>query len=178
MRFDLRHLCFFLLSACLFAGGAAAQDVESMTAPGGGRSTLGPQTTAVSPSSTPSTPKEAPRSGGANDVLDQLMRRRSESMPDGVDQDRARDAERRGVVLRYSAILAIIRQESPGGYRQRGLREISKDRWRYEFKILGFDGRYTEATLDARSGAICARFSADAGADCRRRAEDRGQHRR
>ena len=72
------------------------------------------------------------------------------------DQDRAYDAERRGIVLPYSRVLKKVKQAVPGDVVRVRLQQ-SKSIWTYEVTVLDADGRYIQLSLNARTGSVISK---------------------
>ena len=72
------------------------------------------------------------------------------------DQDRARDALARGLILPLSEIMNAIKVQAPGRVIEV---EFDEDdgQYKYEMEILQPDGRLLELEVDAQSGRILDR---------------------
>jgi hypothetical protein len=147
-----RALCLAALAALAVLNGteARADDLgdaktsmsESMTAP----SVVAPSGPVTSPAST--APVTGAGDSGSSPLILQLKRR--------SEQDRAQDAERRGLVAPYATVAASVLKDAPGDIVSVRLYERSKDRWIYELAVLSSAGRYSDIVLDARTVRIIA----------------------
>lgn len=73
-----------------------------------------------------------------------------------TDQDRAYDAERRGIVLPYGRVLKKVKQAVPGDIVRVRL-EQNKSLWTYEVTVLDGEGRYIQLSLNARTGSVISK---------------------
>jgi uncharacterized membrane protein YkoI len=123
-------------------GDARTNMSESMTAP----SVVAPSGPVTSSAAT--APVTGAGDSGNSPLILQLKRR--------SEQDRAQDAERRGLVAPYTAVTARALKDAPGDIVSVRLYERSKERWIYELTVLSSAGRYTDLVLDARTVRIIA----------------------
>jgi uncharacterized membrane protein YkoI len=69
------------------------------------------------------------------------------------DHDRALEAVRRGEVIPLEKVLASLRVTENGTVVSTKL-EHEGDKWIYEFKMIGQDGRLRKICVDAHTGAV------------------------
>jgi hypothetical protein len=70
------------------------------------------------------------------------------------EQDRAREALRRGWVLPLGNVLANVRKSVPGDVLDVRLKHESDGEWVYALMVLTPDGRYRDVAVDAKSCRI------------------------
>jgi hypothetical protein len=74
-----------------------------------------------------------------------------------TDQDRAFDAERRGIVLPYGRVLKKVKQAVPGDIVRVRLQQNKSSVWTYEVTVLDQSGRYIQLSLNARTGTVISK---------------------
>jgi uncharacterized membrane protein YkoI len=145
-------LAFAVLPASLYRAAAqdsVANDVRSTSAGEPKSVTLTtPEAASLAPSASTAV---VPGSGQGESPLSLQMKRRSE-------QDRAREAERRGIVMPYSVMLGRLQKLSPGDVVSVRLWERSEDRWIYQFRVLSPSGRFSDVSMDAKTARLINRY--------------------
>ncbi len=74
-----------------------------------------------------------------------------------TDQEDARDAVRRGALVSYSLILKNLKKDVPGDVLKVRLLKRTNKLWTYEFTVLDDAGRFTQVSLNARTGKIISK---------------------
>lgn len=74
---------------------------------------------------------------------------------DDHDHDRALGALQRGEVIPLENVLAILRATTDGTVVSTKL-EREDNKWLYEMKVIGRDGRLRKIRIDAKTGAVLA----------------------
>ncbi len=74
-----------------------------------------------------------------------------------TDQDKAREAGRRGFVLPFGRVLKKVKQVISGDVVKVRLVQREASLWTYEVTVLDDAGHYTRLSLNARTGAILSK---------------------
>ncbi|MCC7045128.1 MAG: PepSY domain-containing protein [Alphaproteobacteria bacterium] len=86
-------------------------------------------------------------------ILGGILGAASVRADEDADHDRVRRALARGELQPLSAILDAVRPRLPGDLVGVEI-ERRKERWFYEFRVVGADGRVYEVRVDAKSAEI------------------------
>jgi uncharacterized membrane protein YkoI len=74
-----------------------------------------------------------------------------------TEQDNAREAGQRGYIIPYGRVLKKIKQTVPGDVVKVRLYQRNITLWTYEFTVLDDAGRFTQISLNARTGAVISK---------------------